>query len=322
MKRGRWGSAIWPRGARAAASAVVAAAATAACSNSVDVAGRFPAGNPSAAQLRTITVAPFKGRGGEDFSRVLTAQLQNASIDGQRYFTVVSQAQMLTRSGVGRFRGTAEDLSALVDFGRVAGVQGVYSGEVLRSNFASERTSSENACYAWRATVDVVPRLISASTGALVYTEEVTGVATHRYCDGTTLTRDELRARARANAAMQIRRAVAPYNATFAVSMKTEAPQALPKSERERFEGAVDFARTGRMDRACAVWQEQSLTYPNARTVALVYNLGVCAEVAGDIDHALALYSSVDASLVRPDAQVNAALERTRRMQRETRLIN
>ena len=55
----------------------------------VNVAGRFPANNQRAANLRRVTIAGFQGRGGSNFAAALETELASTKFDGKPYFTLV-----------------------------------------------------------------------------------------------------------------------------------------------------------------------------------------------------------------------------------------
>ena len=62
------------------------------------------------------------------------------------------------------------------------------------------------------------------------------------------------------------------------------------------------------MDRACELWQEGLTLAP--QSYALTYNLGVCAESAGDFENAKNLYYKTNRMLQKPDPVINGALVR------------
>ena len=68
------------------------------------------------------------------------------------------------------------------------------------------------------------------------------------------------------------------------------------------------FAKSGRLDRACELWQQARMEAPDS--ISIIYNIGVCAEASGDLTNALALYKEADQNLLEPDPVINDALSR------------
>jgi pheromone shutdown protein TraB len=63
------------------------------------------------------------------------------------------------------------------------------------------------------------------------------------------------------------------------------------------------------------MWNEVYSKYPYS--VALIYNLGVCSELSGDLKKALKMYEQADSMVTEPDKDINSALNRIRRRIRE-----
>lgn len=310
----------------------------AACETSkVDVMGTFPAGNPDVASLRTIAVLDFGGRDGAAFTNMVRSELSNATLDGQAYFNVVSDDELVSRSGVGRFDGSAGDITAILQYGRNAGVDAVYFGEVDTFTVQETRTGPKQRkhcteyegilnckteieytvqCFRVDANYGATPQVININTGQVAYSERLAGHSKHTYCidsyknEGRDRSDEYLLGDARTKVVKNLRRAVAPYNARMEVDLKTEAPT-LSAERQAVFDSALEFAQAGRMDRACALY-EQASDMGEQTDIALLYNLAVCAEVAGDWRYAVETYQYIDSQLTAPDKQVFEALERSR----------
>lgn len=297
----------------------------------VAVQARFPAAYPSAAELDRISVLDFQGRDGPAFASQLTAELKAANLDGQLIFSVTSQEVIKAGSSI-RSTAGAQNLSAAMKYGQSLGVQGVYYGNVNpvtvnSRNWQEERTKcleyksfmnckkeqkTRVTCHEQVATYTVQPSLVDIRTGSIVYTESISSEVKNKYCgdSGRKYSTEELTAYLRADAAKKVRRKVAPYNGAFNVSLKDETDGLSPAAE-EKFKGALAFSDAGQMDRACAIWQELSVTSPESnKNISLLYNLGVCAEVVADYDRAIELYSTADSMLTAPDAVISTARDR------------
>jgi hypothetical protein len=164
-------------------------------------------------------------------------------------------------------------------------------------------------CHSVAADYAVGLEVIDVRTGALAFADAFDAQASDRFCDDEARYVDPvtLIGQARSSVARQIRFAVAPRNVTLHAELKPEAPE-LGEPAATAFADAMAFARAGRLDRACAIWRELA---PGETTtsVALLQNLGVCAEAEGDHARAAAIYGAADSLLTRPDED----LERARR---------
>ena len=80
------------------------------------------------------------------------------------------------------------------------------------------------------------------------------------------------------------------------------------KQLQKRFDASIKWAQRGRWDRACGDWEAMLDEKPE--NVALLYNLGICAEARGDAERAVVLYMQASDMLFEPDDLVLDALDR------------
>ncbi len=254
-------------------------------------------------------------------------------LNDEPYYTVVDRRRTkelvaeAARGVSGEVReGTAAKL------GRQIGAEGVFLGRVNdysvdRSSYTAKQShcarysSSGNKCRntTWvevpctrtTATVRVAPRLVDVESGRVVYSAEKSGTASTSYCrgEGPDTADEQLAVQARDAAVEQILADIAPHPVTVSMPIKTTLAQADQRYA-EQFAGAAKFAQSGRMDRACEIWQ--GLAAGGAEDLALAYNLGTCAEVRGEADEASAFYAKADKMATKPDSDINRALERIR----------
>jgi len=307
------------------------------CETGIDVPVSIPAQYQGAAQLRNIAVIDFQGRDGGAFAGALEAELSNAAFNGASYFNVLNRQTLQTRSGVGGSSDAA--VAAAIDYGAQLGVDAVYFGEV--SGFDVEQSSERvekskcveydgifdcekrekytTTCYTLAAFYTVVPKVADVRSGQVVYSDTVTGSSDAYFCDEDTtkVSSDQLLTEARSDTLSQIRNAVAPRNARAKVDL-AEAASLPDRSDQAEFDGAVAFAKEGRLDRACGTWEVLLDRYPT--TFELLYNTAVCAEVSGDFSRAFDIYSQIDAGLVSPNTKVSDALSRVQSQLRAQRL--
>lgn len=309
--------------------------AVAGCAQGIRVVGEAPSAFPQAARLHNIAVYTFSGRDGRKFTDALSADLQNAQLDGRPQFTVKAGP-----SAVG-FGPVVSSAGPAVAFGRQVGAQAVYFGSVMSSRVVTimqeqmrrrclqsqglfkclEWQTYSVPCYQWTTQYNVAPRAIDIANGSLVYSKIVHASKSYSYCadQAPQTTPQQLLSSARASAAEQVRRDVGPYRQIYYVDLKDQAPT-LPQADQRRFSGAVAFAKDGRMGRACGIWQALALE-DGTNSVDLLYDLAVCAEVSAEYQHEVALLTKADAMLISPDPQISSALERARRLLRNGLVI-
>ncbi len=185
----------------------------------------------------------------------------------------------------------------------------------------------------------VTPRAIRVPDGAVVYSQSITFTDGYDGCDDSPASwstaapptfgqvlggffkstpkaaeaapnPDTLLQRLRDKAVQRVRSDVAPYNGEITVNVKEKGPD-LPKEAQAQFKSGVDFAKGGRMDRACGIWDTLN-TGPAAESPTLLYNLGACAEVLEPDNPRVAqgFYSKADSLLTKPDNEISVALKR------------
>ncbi|MEM0986616.1 MAG: hypothetical protein AAGJ32_10240 [Pseudomonadota bacterium] len=310
--------------------ASLALGALSACETGIDVPVALPAQSQEAANLRNIVVLDYQGSDGAGFAQALEAALSGATFDGARYFNVTSRQALSGMTGISGASDRA--IAAAINIGSQLGVDGVYFGDITQVDF--DQTSSRversrciefdgpfdcekrekymTTCYNSVATYTAVPKIASVATGQVVYSNTFTGSRTGYHCDGDVTVakdRDTLLAEARSDVLDQVRKAVAPRNEQAKVDLEESASLGGP-GDQELFDGAVAFAKAGRMDRACGSWEVLLDKYPTVFEV--VYNTAVCAEVSGDFSRAIDMYTQLDAGLTSPNPKVSKALTRVK----------
>lgn len=297
----------------------LAAAALASCAPTVGVQGKFsPQSGLAVGAYRAIAIVPFTGFGGYAVSRELESRLANATFEGKPYFKMVPAPPDPLE---------ADEALAL---GRRLGVDAVLTGDVR--SFSSNRPYYEyrddcaetNAqgkcvryvrvridCYEAEADITVSPRLIDARSGRIVYSTVKRGSARERRCDGGGGFSAEARLvdEAREEAIRDIRFDLAPFERKIDVELK-DSTDGLTPEQKAQFKQGMDFTKSENVVRACEIWS--ALQAQGANTLPLAFNLGVCAEAAGDLDGALKIYEGLARGLPQPDSGVSDAVARVR----------
>jgi hypothetical protein len=121
--------------------------------------------------------------------------------------------------------------------------------------------------------------------------------------DQVSLTREAVSA-----ALHEFKHDVAPWRQKFSITMLDDTEGLSSSVAGDQFEGALEFMKAGRSDRACKTFRE--LENNGERTPDLLYNIAICNEVEGDIDQAIAYCREADAAVFEPNDLINQCLDR------------
>ncbi|WP_294301602.1 hypothetical protein [uncultured Sphingomonas sp.] len=262
--------------------AVVATAvlASAAQAEDVDLVGTFPAGSADVAMLRSIAVDRFVGRGGAEVGAALERALTKPGIDGLVHFIVRSDPN--AADGV---------------------VQGAVSTNVSSEDFVRtdercvERDERKKCVRKEKIRIDCTRRFVRMTAEARVIDDHDRRVlwagAPERtkqteWCEGD-ISPDSVATdveRLSGEIANDLRRTFAPTVRTYSVRFR-EKTKGLNPVQTAQFKGLVRQSQHD-LPLACQGWSGLERQAPDH--VATVFDLGVCAEAAGDLEGALARY--------------------------------
>ncbi len=286
------------------------------------------------AKVKRIAVLPFSGRGGNEVSADVEALLVSVRVDGKPYFSVIEREALKRVMKEQRLHLTgAVDEATAVKVGQLIGAEGIVFGTVTQNTTEDKHYSSRRSecasrdkdgkcksrreysvsCTERNAFFSFVPKVVSVSTGQIVASETLTGQADDSACRGSRkplMGRQELLEKARKEAFAKFRLIMAPYNVCMEIVLLDDDDSDPPDGAEDRIERGIEWAKAGRMDRACELWHEADDIHPNG--YAIPYLLGVCAETTGDLDKALECYQKADRMTGEPVEEINQALARIR----------
>ena len=300
-----------------------------------------PARFHEAAKLKVVAVLPFDGPGGRELANEIEGTLASVNIDDKQYFILIDRTKLEKILKEQEFSQTGMvDETTAVKVGKLIGAKGIYTGAVTvrnckDSHFTEERSecaqrqieydkkgrAREGKCIGWRkysvpctkrdAIFSFTPKLIEVETSRIIYSNNVSGVASASECrdSGRPLPSEiDIIARAMESAKMTFKKDVAPNYVTFSIKLM-ESKEGITSKEAERImDQGMEFAKHNRLDRACELWGEARILTTDSPS--LLYNLGICAEVRGDLENALDLYKKADRALNKPDDRITAAMGR------------
>lgn len=296
-----------------------------------------------ATKVKRIAVLPFDG----DQNRTLTSDIEslltNVKVGDQPFFLVVERDRIEKISKEIKFSQSGQvTKESAKKVGKTLGADALYTGNVAQpqthTNAYKEKRSvcvqesepkgklklksclrSEERtvnCSTTEAVFSFTPKLIDVQSAEILFSEKIIGNAQDSSCDdkgSASRTAGQLLAAARESALAQFIRKVAPTSSKRDLQLMDSTTGIKNELAIKKINQGLDFAKGGRMDRACEFWQEASALAPEEITI--IYNLAVCAEMEGKMDIANAAYIKVDRRLEKPDARVTAALKRMKEAQ-------
>jgi tetratricopeptide (TPR) repeat protein len=109
----------------------------------------------------------------------------------------------------------------------------------------------------------------------------------------------------------EFRKDVAPYFVSVEAPVMNSS-EGIPSGEgRDFFIQGLLAAEENRPDRACALW-EKSAKFTST-SPGLQYDLGICRELAGELEAALEEYQKAEILLKGPNETVSTALDRVKK---------
>ena len=313
------------------------------CATKIKTSMLTPAKSHEASTLKRIAVLPFSGRGARNFNADIEALLVKIRVNGKPYFSVVERSAMrkILREQAFHLSGAVDQKTA-VKIGRLVGAEGVILGTVARNSTEDRRYSGTRSkcvsrdkdgkckkrrqytvsCRQRDAYFSFIPKVVNVATGEIVASEALTGNTSDSACrdSGQPIRgKGEMLAVAKKQALSKFRLIMAPYHVSVKIVLLDDDDSDPPDAAEDRIERGIEWAKTGRMDRACELWHEACDIHPQG--YAIHYLLGICAEITGDLDKALKYYQKADRSTGEPVEEINEALGRIRvRLEKEKRL--
>jgi len=277
-----------------------------------------------AAKIKTVSVARFGGQYGEIISNDLVATLMNAKVQGQPVYKSVMKA--------GDSRSMGGDMRSLVTAARSANTEAIFAGEVISATVNDARRQEQQyVCDQYEKSSKLIPKclsgrnvaiqcvdrtanlqiqikLINAADGQQIYTEAIGRTNNSSGCGDTTPTDGAQMLGALKNEIITlISTRVIPHERLVNIALM-ESSAGFRGDQAARFDGALRFAKEGRMDRACSIFREIYDIEKNM--LALNYNLGVCEEATGAYWKADEYYQIADRLSGEPNKLLTAALSR------------
>lgn len=284
-----------------------------------------------ASRLKKIAVVPFDGTYGPEFAAELESSLANIRVNDAPFYQVVNRNAIdkVLAEQAFSVTGVVNPRSA-VKLGNLLGAQGLYVGQITTASHNTTpykesrrecvQADKKGRCKAWRdytvnclkrtAQLTVVPQLIDVQTGKICYSDTFDATDESTGCSDTTAPTngDQMLTQLRGTIIQKLRLAVAPHTEFVQVKLLTDADDIPSEPAKQKLKQGMAFAESGRMNRACEIWEEASPLAPSS--ISYLHNLAVCAEMTGDLEKAHAMLSDADKKLLKPNDIISASLAR------------
>lgn len=253
-----------------------------ACAETLPVAGLYPARNDDAAALQSIAIEDFSGDKGTSLSFAVTDALKSAAVYGEPYFDII-QLENADADAVLRGFANAEIVEIDLEDRKLV--------ECLKKDDDKKCIDEKVTLYACsRLEVSVFPqiRLIRAD-GQQLYSKRDRLDASENYCanDSQIPSAEAMADGLIETFARSVRFDLVPYYSSRTYRI-LESRKGLKKGDSRAFRSAVRMTKTD-VAGACAEFAALEEAYP--RHVSILFNIGLCAEGAGDLERAASYYT-------------------------------
>jgi hypothetical protein len=253
---------------------------------------------------------------GKNFSEELEAALADArGPDGKTYFTLVERKQLAMAVGELKLgQSGLVDPGKAARIGKMTGAKVLYTGTVKSDTFDDKQfIEKETYCAAEdkngnclkMATKDIkcvrrkgiflaTVKATDVQSSHLIFGKQVSGYSESKSCgkEGTLLGPTETRDAALKDAVRQVVWAVAPHEFEFSLELLEMTDGIISDASKTALSSGVDLAKRGRFEEACEKWKPAAVKEP--KSAALLFDAGICFEVAQSYTEALSYYTRAD----------------------------
>ena len=252
----------------------------------------------------------------------LEAFLANINVKGQQYFNVVDRQTMDKVMSEQRLSAKHTfDQQTSAKLGRLVGADTLMTATYGVKNDANKYSKKASRCTKERdsnghigkaldmksceQSVDVTvsclkrtsrvqftPKATAVGTGHVIYAKTYKAEAQSSRCDNgrddALDSFDQLEARAFEIVFDHMRQDIAPYMITLDLDIMKKDNSQMPVETKALFDEGLYFVKESLYDRACAKFSKSAETF---KSPAIIYNIGVCHDLKGQRDNALAYYN-------------------------------
>lgn len=298
-----------------------------------------PPRDPDMVNAKRIAVTPFKenGREHDQATADVEAMLEGVMVEGSSYFQIIDRQTLDSIFTEYKLSDKYIDSNTAVQIGKLAGADTILSGKVSGPTVKVRSFTKKNkecvrmeagakpyeidkclqwvdrpvSCKEYNASVYLTPRAVNVESGRVIYTKKHFKEIKDDFCQGETKlppSPEQMKQRVMDIILTEVMMDVAPTDKIVSIKLLRSDGGKIPPMTEEKLKGAIKWAKSNRMDRACNLFKEAMSEHPSS--AALTYNVGVCAEIKRDLQRALVLYKEADSKLMKPNKTISEALER------------
>lgn len=287
----------------------------------------IPAKESEVIKYNKVAVMDFTGRHGNNYRSQFEALLQNLKFKGSPIYEIIDRTNIETLLNEQAFQlsGIVDEETA-VRIGKMVGVDAIWTGNVTektdeivsydRRSRCKLYDSNSNCqyyetyqvkCLNTSAVVSFTPKLISISTGRLIYSKAFVESVDDYSCTGYIEDKAALANRAKKKIFRTIEKDLSPMITEISIELKDDT-DGMSGADKAILKNSLKFAKSGREDRACELFRE--LLTRNRSSLSLNYNVGICYEVEGEFQKALDQLKYTDSISTEPDDLLNTTIRR------------
>jgi len=298
------------------------------CAKYINVNYIVPAKELDVMKYKTVAVTEFEGDKNNQYSSMLESTLKGLTFYNKKLYNVMDRKNIESILKEQSFQVGIADENTIVKMGKLAGVDAIWTGSVTEMSDETPYYETRYKCVSYdqgvcrsslpyivrcrNVTVNLtfIPKLISVSTGTIIYSKTFNQTDRNSACDGSWLasSQAELINEAREDIFYKLKNDISPRIATIELELKTDDDEIINKTDKKIFKDSLAFVDARRMDRACELWRE--LIKANRGSIALNYNIGICFEYEGKYTEALDQMRFVDKLLTKPDDLISLGIRR------------
>jgi len=289
-----------------------------------------PARQSGMVNSKKLAVFYFNGDTAGTFTAQVESYLSNITVRDTPYFQVleremldkiIDEQRMVSSSGyfdendavkLGKLSGADTLIMGSVSMPPVSAHHYRKAVEYCKDKNCTRKETRYESCLDKSANVDLTLKAVSVQQGTIIFTQTYSGKDSNTVCgDKRGKNETDLQNEAIRQILNNLRKDVAPYSVVLNIEFM-EKDDSMSSATKAKLKGAMEYIKQKRVDRACEIFKDAIASDTNSP--ALYYNVGVCAEIDGDLDRAENLYNQSDRKAAKPIRLISEAINRVRMM--------
>jgi len=262
---------------------------------------------------KKIAVLNISGKNNTIENRV-ESLLSNIDLNDRQFFTLIDRNQIDQIIQEQKFSSNdLFDENKTAKLGKLLGADTIITGSYVESrvetsSYQESRSKCSDkkckksyeynvSCSKKKLTVDFTPKAVLVENGKILFTKTYSGVGTSKHCSDSSSphsTSSELKAAAIDSIFSSLRLDVAPFSTTIKVDLIESDDSDLPDGAESLLDKGIKLAEHERYQRACDTFAKAQSQF--TASLAINYNNGLCHEINGDLDTAIAFYESAEST--------------------------